>query len=355
MTAADCQAQVYTLAEAADQLGSPYANETFSPLTGSPQLIVDLGSGPVPRGERLETLRRALSALPCPTIALVPSSAVGAADGLRDRFDLVLDDSASLSAIVARISKTPLAAMALVQLLRQGESLDLYQALVAESLVYSTLQAGPEFAAWLRDRRQRSSVSGTAGAPRGGGVRPAVRAERHGDMLALTLDRPERHNAFSMEMRDALVEGLQLVNADASIREVVLRGAGPSFCSGGDLDEFGSLPDPATAHAVRSIRNAAHLLVRCADRVRVELHGACIGAGIELPAFAKHVTASENAFFELPELGLGLVPGAGGTARLPRRIGRQRTAYLALSGVRLEAPTALRWGLLDELRIGRSA
>ena len=166
----------------------------------------------------------------------------------------------------------------------------------------------------------------------------------------LTLNRPAKRNAFSAEMRDALAEALQLVLADPSLEEVVLRGAGPAFCSGGDLDEFGTLPDPATAHAIRSTRNVARLLAACADRVRSEIHGACIGAGIELPAFTGHVVAAPDAFVQLPEVAMGLVPGAGGTASLPRRIGRQRTAWLALTGARLDAETALRWGLVDELR-----
>ena len=91
------------------------------------------------------------------------------------------------------------------------------------------------------------------------------------------------------------------------------------------------------------------MLARIARRVRAELHGACVGAGIELPAFASRVVAREDAFFQLPELSMGLIPGAGGTVSLPRRIGRQRTAWLALTGARLEAATALDWGLVDEL------
>ena len=75
-----------------------------------------------------------------------------------------------------------------------------------------------------------------------------------------------------------------------------------------------------------------------------------LGAGSELPAFARRVVAMEDAFFQLPEVAMGLVPGAGGTVSIPRRIGRQRTAYLALSGLRLDAATARRWGLVDEIR-----
>jgi len=119
--------------------------------------------------------------------------------------------------------------------------------------------------------------------------------------------------------------------------------------AGGIVDEFGSLPDPATAHAIRSTRNVARLLAGCAQRTRFEIHGACIGAGIELPAFAAHVSAHNDAFFQLPEVHLGLVPGAGGSVSLPRRIGRQRTAFLALSGQRIDVTTARAWGLIDEV------
>ena len=109
------------------------------------------------------------------------------------------------------------------------------------------------------------------------------------------------------------------------------------------------MPDPATAHAVRSTRNAARQLAAISDRVEAQLHGACIGAGIELPAFAGHVTATEDAFFQLPEVLMGLVPGAGGTVSIPRRIGRQRTALLALTGARLSPEQALEWGLIDRI------
>jgi enoyl-CoA hydratase/carnithine racemase len=128
-----------------------------------------------------------------------------------------------------------------------------------------------------------------------------------------------------------------------------LSGNGPSFCSGGDLGEFGSFPDPATAHVVRLTRSPARLAHQIADRLHVHLHGACMGAGIEVPALAGHVVAAADAVISLPELSLGLVPGAGGTASIPRRIGRHRTAALALSGMRIDATTALGWGLVDEV------
>jgi len=256
-------------------------------------------------------------------------------------FDVVLEAGDELVSIAETVQRWPIASMSVAQLLRHNEGLSAHEGLVAESLVYSTLQAGPEFEAWLAAHR-----------PKGAPVHaePAIVVGRWDDCLELTLNRPEKRNAFSVAMRDALVEALRVALADESIRQIVIRGEGPAFSSGGDLDEFGQHPDPATAHAVRSTRHPGRLLAQLADRLRFEIHGDCIGAGVELPAFAGHVTAVADTSFQLPEVGLGLVPGAGGTVSLPRRIGRQRTAYLALSRTRLDLDTALAWGLVDERR-----
>ena len=79
------------------------------------------------------------------------------------------------------------------------------------------------------------------------------------------------------------------------------------------------------------------------------MHGACVGPGIELPAYAGRVVAASDTRVRLPEVAMGLVPGAGGTVSIPRRIGRWRTFYLSLSGEYLDAATALAWGLVDEV------
>ena len=79
------------------------------------------------------------------------------------------------------------------------------------------------------------------------------------------------------------------------------------------------------------------------------LHRACIGAGIELPAFAGTVLAAPDARVRLPEVAMGLVPGAGGTVSLPRRIGRHRTCWLGVTGAELDAEAALAWGLVDRI------
>jgi enoyl-CoA hydratase/carnithine racemase len=84
--------------------------------------------------------------------------------------------------------------------------------------------------------------------------------------------------------------------------------------------------------------------------VTFHLHGACIGSGIELPAFAHHLSVDPKTFFQLPELRFGLIPGAGGCVSIARRIGRHRTAWMALSGKKISARKALEWGLIDEIR-----
>jgi enoyl-CoA hydratase/carnithine racemase len=246
-----------------------------------------------------------------------------------------------LDAVLATVGSRPIAATALVLLLRGSERRRVDEGLHAESAVYSALQAGPEMAAWRAGRPPRERAVAEEGA--------AVALERHGDRLAITLTRPHVRNALDARMRDQLTDAFRLVALDPTIAEVHLHGMGPSFCAGGDLDEFGSFPDVATAHLVRLQQSAGRAIHAVADRVTAHLHGACMGSGIELPAFAGAVLAHPATVIGLPEVSLGLVPGAGGTVSLPRRIGRHRTALLALTGRPIDAPTALAWGLVDAL------
>ncbi len=316
------------LAERLDTTGTA---DELSVVNGCAAVVVDL-TGPAP-----DIAPGRVAALPCVTIGLLDGPAgAKAVDG----FDVVLDqdDQSHLDPLLTSIEAHPLAATSLAILLRGAERRTIDDGLAAESAVYSLLQGGPEFATWRASQPVRHARD-TSG--------PAVLVDREGGTLTITLDRPARHNAFSRQMRDELVEALELATADATITRVVLTGAGPSFCSGGDLDEFGSFPDPATAHLVRLSRSPARLIAGVGGKTDVHLHGACMGAGIELPAFASRVVAELDTVIALPEMSLGLIPGAGGTVSLPRRIGRQRTALLPLSGMRLDATTALRWGLVD--------
>ena len=217
---------------------------------------------------------------------------------------------------------------------------------VTESLAYSTLQAGPEFARWLDER-------GPARMP---DIADPVQAQREGDTLRINFNRPQRHNAFSTDARAALLEALAVALLDPSVTGIVLSGNGPSFCSGGDLAEFGTFADPASAHLARTRHSPAlaldALTARLGRACRAEVHGAVMGSGLEMAAFCGWVAAQDDSVFGLPELGLGLIPGAGGTVSVTRRIGRWRTAYLVLSGRTVGADTARAWGLVDATHVG---
>lgn len=258
----------------------------------------------------------------------------------RELCDVVDAQDGRLTELVAgTVQRSPVAALALVTLLRRSGGLSVPQGLLAESAVYGTLQAGEEFRSW-RDSVPRRPICESD---------PPVIAVRRDDELHITLNRPERRNAFDAAMRDALAEQLTLAFLDTTIRRVRLDGAGPGFCSGGDLDEFGTTTDAALAHLIRLERSVGSMIDQISDRVIVQLHGACVGSGIELAAFAGHVVAHPSAEISLPEVSMGLIPGAGGTVSLVRRIGRHRTCELALSGRSIDARTAFDWGLVDAI------
>jgi enoyl-CoA hydratase/carnithine racemase len=241
-----------------------------------------------------------------------------------------------------RVTRWPRAAAVCDDVLRaHDDEAPAFNGVITESLAYSTLQSGPEFGRWLAER-------GPARSPE---EPEPVQAERAGDTLYVRFNRPRRHNAFSTPARAALLEALEIALVDPSVTELVLTGNGPSFCSGGDLSEFGSFDDPASAHVARTRNSPALVLdeitARLGELCRAEVHGQVLGSGLEMAAFCGHVTCRAGAALGLPELSLGLVPGAGGTVSITRRIGRWRTAYLVLSGRFIDAARALDWGLVD--------
>jgi hypothetical protein len=338
MAAAD-GARIEDIDDLRRRAATPFGWQDYSPLGPFAFLVVaQIALTQLAEASDRDQLNAWLVALACPVIGVMP----GADNAFPDTAcDAVVSSETELSGLAANVAHAPLAAAALVQVLRTTASLPIRDALTVESLAYAALQAGPEFRRWLAGlRAAERPVAEDA---------PPVLAERSGDRLTIVLNRPANRNALSVEMRDALCEALELAVADPAIRTVSISGAGRCFSVGGDLAEFGSTPDPATGHAIRAIRMPALLLAECADRAEFRLHGACIGAGIELPAFGRRVVARAYSFFQLPEITFGLIPGAGGCVSLPRRIGRQRTAYLALSARRINAAIALRWRLIDTL------
>jgi enoyl-CoA hydratase len=272
---------------------------------------------------------------------LPPFPVVGVGDPnhpLAARLDAVIEAPILPDRLMRQAEQMPHASASLVQLLRTLEGMSCENALVMESLCYGMLQGGAEYAAWLKSRPHEK--------PAAPGV---VRLERRGAVLHVVLDRPWARNAIDREMRDQLFEAFTLAATDDSLHAVKMAAVGPAFSAGGDLSEFGTTRDPATAHLIRSRTLPATALVRRADIVEVHVQGACVGAGIEMAAFASRVTAAPDAWFQLPEIAMGLIPGAGGCVSVPRRIGRQRAALMMLSGQQIAARTALRWGLIDAI------
>ena len=278
-------------------------------------------------------------ALPRLVVGIGGATAPGA-----DAFDVIVADETALGPLAAACDHNPTAVTALAQLLRVSQAMPVADALVAESLAYSSLLGGSEFARWRVAQPARAHQATTE---------PVLvaHAER---LVTITLNRPRVHNAYDAAMRDALVDGLRPLAALPDPPAVELRGAGPTFSSGGDLSEIGATADVARAHLIRTARAPGLLLHTLRNRSTAYVHGRCVGAGVELPAFCGRVEADRATTFRLPEIAMGLVPGAGGTVSLARRIGRQRTAWLAVSGTEIDAPTACAWRLVDAITATRA-
>lgn len=334
---------MHSLVEAGEILGSPYAAEE---LAGS-LFVVDVTNGPDSALAAMAAAAPMARALACVTVAVEEANSPRKPLGWKRAFDIVLGEAAgpeiepALESLRASLEANPQASVTAAQVLRATHGVEVASGLTLESAAYSMLQAGPEFARWRASR--------VACTPAGDEAGPPVIVERTQDKLVVTLNRPHVRNAVNAASRDGLVEALRVGACDPAVGLVLLKGAGPAFCSGGDLGEFGTLPDPATAHQIRMTRSPAWWAASLRPRLRVELHGACVGAGIELAAWAGEIVAREDTFALLPEVSMGLIPGAGGTVSLPRRIGRHRSAYMAISGQRIDVDTLRAWGLVDRI------
>ena len=172
---------------------------------------------------------------------------------------------------------------------------------------------------------------------------------RDASTLHITLARPHMRDTLNAAIRDQLVEAFLLAALDDTITEIHLCGDGASFCSGGDLDEFGSFPDPATAHLIRLQQSVG----RAIDSGRTAGHGPparrLCRVGHRAAGLRWHGSRGCH-HHHLPARGVARAdPRRGGTVSLPARIGRHRTARLALTGESIDAATALAWGLVDAL------
>ncbi|MEW6186073.1 MAG: enoyl-CoA hydratase/isomerase family protein [Thermodesulfobacteriota bacterium] len=171
------------------------------------------------------------------------------------------------------------------------------------------------------------------------------------DRTALvTLNRPEVMNIHNMAMRDDLFEVLKAVREDDEIRVVLIRGAGDkAFCAGADLKEFLTSPPPTTAREVRFDADLWQLFTTMPQPLIAAVHGYCLGSGIEIALCCDLVFASEEARFGLPEVGLGIIPAAGGTQTVPRTVGQGPALEMMLTNRWIDAQEAKRIGLVNRV------
>lgn len=171
---------------------------------------------------------------------------------------------------------------------------------------------------------------------------PIVESALHGNILVLTLNNPPV-NALGVEIRRGLLAAIDIANDNPAVKAILLVGAGRHFCGGADIRELGQTPQaPALPEVVKRIEDSS-------KPVLAAIQGVALGGGLEVALAAHYRLATGSARLGLPEVLLGLLPGAGGTQRLPRLIGAKAALELMLSGRHLSAREALDLGLVDRL------
>jgi len=177
-----------------------------------------------------------------------------------------------------------------------------------------------------------------------------IHVERRDGVAVWTIDRPERMNSLS---RDTLLELGRLSReavTDDAVRAIVLTGSGSkAFCAGADLKERQGMTENDVRVQVALYRSELGLLDRSSKPVIGAINGAALGGGLELALICDLRVAAPHATFALPETALGIIPGAGGTQRLPRIVGEARAKEMILLARRIDATEALAWGLVNRI------
>ncbi len=174
--------------------------------------------------------------------------------------------------------------------------------------------------------------------------------EKKDRVANITLNRPKVLNIHNMAMRDDLFEVLSAIGEDDEIRVVLFKGAGEkAFCAGADLTEFLTAPPPTAARDVRFDADLWNLFTHMPQPLVAAVHGYCLGSGIEIALCCDLVIASDDAKFGLPEVGLGIIPAAGGTQTVPRAIGNGLALEMMLNNRWIDAGEAIRIGLVNKV------
>jgi enoyl-CoA hydratase len=179
-----------------------------------------------------------------------------------------------------------------------------------------------------------------------------VDVEREGPVAGIFLNRPEKANALDSAALEELRRALRELAGDPSLRTVVLGGRGRTFCGGADRDELTSLTVSTAAPFVEKIHQVCQAIRELPVPVLARLHGAVIGAGLEIAAACDLRVAAEGTRFAMPEVRLG-IPSVVEAALLPRLMGCGRAAWLVLTGEAIDARRALQWGLIEEIGDGQ--
>lgn len=166
----------------------------------------------------------------------------------------------------------------------------------------------------------------------------------------VTVNRPKVMNALSIATVKELMEAFEVLRADEGVKVIILTGAGEkSFVAGADIKEFQSLcPDEARDYAKRG-QKLLSLIERLGKPVIAAVNGFALGGGCEIAMACTFRVASDNAKLGQPEVTLGLIPGYGGTQRLPRLVGKGRAMEMILSGKLIDAATGASWGLVNRV------
>ena len=174
--------------------------------------------------------------------------------------------------------------------------------------------------------------------------------EKKDSIAHVTLNRPQALNVYNIQMRDDLYEVLSAIRDDDEVRVVIFKGAGEkAFCAGADLSEFLSAPSPVVARQVRFDRDVWGLFLSIPQPLIAALHGYVLGSGIEIALCCDIRIASQDARFGLPEVGLGIIPAAGGTQTLPRTVGRGKALEMLLTNRWIDAEEACQIQLVNQV------
>ena len=186
-----------------------------------------------------------------------------------------------------------------------------------------------------------------------------VELSMEGDVAKILLNRPEVHNALSIELSDMLVDAIQTIKKSTAIKFVVIKGAGRSFCVGDDItemmrwgdDEYGKSTQGANGvmRRVRIYQDMANSLEELDKMTISAVDGYAVGGGLEITMASDFVIATQRAKWGLPEVDSGITPGWGGTTRMARYIGKRRTKEINIIGALMSAERAVDWGLWNQV------